>query len=111
MRLLARTAWGYTKSIVWSRARTELPLRPLATTRKSDSSSKAGYQLERLPCLLLAQRAWNSFRCSMQSPVDIHLLVEGSVDAAIARTLIRVCGASPGMERITRGKSTLVGVL
>jgi hypothetical protein len=47
----------------------------------------------------------------MQSPVDIHLLVEGSVDAAIARTLIRVCGASPGMERITRGKSTLVGVL
>ena len=41
----------------------------------------------------------------MQSAPEIHYLVEGDTDAAVARRLIRACGALPGMERVTRGKA------
>lgn len=38
-------------------------------------------------------------------------MVEGVTDAAVARTLIRVGGATPGIERVTRGKSKLLADL
>lgn len=41
----------------------------------------------------------------MRSVPEIHYLVEGDTDAAVARRLILACGASPGMERVTRGKA------
>lgn len=41
----------------------------------------------------------------MRSAPEIHYLVEGDTDAAVARRLILACGASPGMERVTRGKA------
>jgi hypothetical protein len=47
----------------------------------------------------------------MPYPIEINFLVEGSIDAAIARNLIRVGGAASGMERITRGKAKLVADL
>lgn len=41
----------------------------------------------------------------MPSPLEVNYLVEGSTDAAVARTLIRVGGATPGAEFVMRGKS------
>jgi hypothetical protein len=41
----------------------------------------------------------------MQSAPEIHYLVEGDTDAAVARRLIHACGALPGMERVTRGRA------
>ena len=43
----------------------------------------------------------------MTSHLDIHYAVEGYPDAAIARRLIMHVGASPGYERILRGKGNL----
>ncbi|WP_456670374.1 hypothetical protein [Bradyrhizobium sp. USDA 3240] len=47
----------------------------------------------------------------MPSLPEINYLVEGVTDAAIARTLIRVGGATPGIERVMGGKSKLVADL
>lgn len=47
----------------------------------------------------------------MPSPLEINYLVEGAIDAAIARALIRIGGAIPGMERIARGKGKLIADL
>jgi hypothetical protein len=47
----------------------------------------------------------------MPSPPEVNYLVEGVTDAAVARTLIRVGGATPGIERIMGGKSKLVSDL
>jgi hypothetical protein len=44
-------------------------------------------------------------------PIEINFVVEGVVDAAVARRLIRSRGAIPGMERVTRGKGTFMTVL
>jgi hypothetical protein len=45
------------------------------------------------------------------SPTEINFVVEGTIDAAVARKLIRSRGATPGMERITRGKGPFMAVL
>ena len=45
------------------------------------------------------------------SPTEINFVVEGAIDAAVARKLIRSRGAIPGMERIARGKGTFMAVL
>lgn len=45
------------------------------------------------------------------SPIEINFVVEGTIDAAVARRLIRLRGAIPGMERVTRGKGTFMAVL
>jgi hypothetical protein len=45
------------------------------------------------------------------SPTEISFVVEGAIDAAVARKLIRSRGAIPRMERITRGKGTFMAVL
>lgn len=47
----------------------------------------------------------------MPSPPEINYLVEDVTDAAIARTLIRVGGATPGIERVMGGKSKLIADL
>lgn len=41
----------------------------------------------------------------MLSALEIHFVVEGDTDAAVARRLITLGGANPGMERVTRGKA------
>lgn len=47
----------------------------------------------------------------MPSLLEVNYLVEGVTDAAVARTLIRVSGATPGIERIMGGKSKLLADL
>jgi hypothetical protein len=45
------------------------------------------------------------------SATEINFVVEGALDAAVARRLIRSRGGTPGMERVTRGKGTFIAVL
>jgi hypothetical protein len=47
----------------------------------------------------------------MPSLLEVNYLVEGVTDAAVARTLLRVGGATPGIERIMGGKSKLLSDL
>ncbi len=44
----------------------------------------------------------------MPHPLEVNYLVEGTTDAAVARTLIQVGGAIPGIERVMRGKARLL---
>lgn len=52
-------------------------------------------------------RESSSYRSLISLPAEINFLVEGRVDAAIARRLISHVGGTPGLEKIAGGKSKL----